>query len=36
MGSKPILEEKKIEETVKNIPGDSFTVLDFIELFKAE
>ena len=36
MGSKPILEERKIEETITNIPGDSFTVLDFIEALKAE
>ena len=36
MGSKPILEEKKIEETITNILGDSFTVLDFIEALKAE
>jgi len=36
MGSKPILEEKKIEKTITSIPGDSFTVLDFIEALKAE
>lgn len=34
MGSKTIVEEKKIEETLKNIPKDSFTVLDFTELFR--
>lgn len=32
---KPLLEEKRIEETVKRIPQGSFTVLDFIEVFKA-
>jgi len=34
MRSKTIVEEKKIEETVKNIPEDSFTVLDFTEVFR--
>lgn len=34
MGSKPIVEEEKIEETIRRIPKDSFTVLDFIEVFK--
>jgi len=34
MGSKTIIEEKKIEETIKNIPKDSFTVLDFTEVFR--
>jgi len=33
MGSRPIVEEEKIEETIKNIPKDSFTVLDFMEVF---
>jgi len=31
---KTLLEEEKIEETVKRIQRDSFTVLDFIEVFK--
>jgi len=35
MGSKPILEEEKIEETIRRISKDSFTVLDFIEVFKS-
>ncbi len=34
MGSKTIVEEEKIEETIKNISKDSFTVLDFIHVFK--
>ena len=34
MGSKTIIEEEKIEETVKNIPKNLFTVLDFIEVFR--
>lgn len=34
MGSKTIVEEKKIEETIKNIPEDWFTVLDFTEVFR--
>ncbi len=34
MGSKIIVEEEKIEETIKKIPKDSFTVLDFIGAFK--
>ena len=29
-----LLDEKKIEETIKRIPKNSFTVLDFIEVFK--
>lgn len=32
---KPLLEEGKIEETIKQIPRNSFTVLDFIEVFRA-
>jgi len=32
---KTLLEEQKIEETIKRVPGDSFTVLDFIDVFKA-
>jgi len=31
---KTLLEEEKIEETIKRIPQSSFTVLDFIEVFK--
>ncbi len=34
MGSKPIVEEKKIQETIKRIPTDTFTILDFIGVFK--
>ena len=34
MASKTIIEEKKIEETIKKIRKDSFTVLDFIEVFR--
>ena len=34
MGSKTIVDESQIEETIKNIPIDSFTVLDFIEAFR--
>ncbi len=35
-GWKPmtLLEEEKIEETIKGIPKSSFTVLDFIDVFK--
>jgi len=29
-----LIEEKKIEETIKRIPQSSFTVLDFIEVLK--
>jgi hypothetical protein len=32
---KPLLEEGKIEETIKQIRRNSFTVLDFIEVFRA-
>jgi hypothetical protein len=35
MRSKTVVEEKKIEETVKRISADPFTVLDFIEEFRA-
>jgi len=35
MESKTIVEEKNIEETTKNIPRDSFTVLDFMEVFRS-
>jgi hypothetical protein len=31
---KTLLEEKKIEETIKRISQSSFTVLDFIDVFK--
>ena len=34
MVSKSIVEEKKIEETIKHISKRSFTVLDFMETFK--
>jgi hypothetical protein len=34
MGSKTIVDVSQIEETIKNIPKDSFTVLDFIEAFR--
>jgi hypothetical protein len=31
---KTLLEEQKIEETIKRIPQESFTVLDFIQIFE--
>jgi len=31
---KILLEERKVEETIKRIPQSSFTVLDFIVVFK--
>jgi hypothetical protein len=31
---KPIVEEEKIEETIKHVLKQFFTVLDFIEVFK--
>ena len=34
MGSKTIVDVSQVEETIKNIPIDSFTVLDFIEAFR--
>jgi len=34
MTAKALLKEEKIEETIKRIPQSSFTVLDFIEVFK--
>jgi len=34
LGSKSIIEEEKIGETIKSILKDMFTVLDFIEVFK--
>ncbi len=34
MGSKTIVEEKKIQETIKAISKDSFTILDFVEVFR--
>jgi len=33
MGSKPIVEEEKIEETLRKIPDEVFTVLDFMKAF---
>jgi len=32
---KTLLEEQKIEETIKRMPRNSFTVLDFIHVFEA-
>lgn len=34
MGSKAIVEEEKIKESIKNISKDSFTVLDFMDVFR--
>ena len=34
MGSKTIVDVSQIEKTIKNIPKDSLTVLDFIEAFR--
>ena len=34
MGSKVMVEEEKIEETIRNISEDVFTVLDFIKVFE--
>ena len=34
MGRKTLLEEWKIEETIKRLQKESFTVLDFIEAFR--
>ncbi len=34
MGSRPLIEEKKIEDTIRNVPKSSFTVLEFIDVFK--
>ena len=34
MGKETIIDEKKIEETIKSLPKGEFTVLDFIETFK--
>jgi hypothetical protein len=34
MASKVVVEEEKIEETIRTINKDSFTVLDFTEVFK--
>jgi hypothetical protein len=31
---KPILEERKIMETIEKLPGSSFTILDFMKTFK--
>jgi hypothetical protein len=34
MAQKTLLEEGKIEETVRAVPDDSFTVLDFVAVFR--
>jgi hypothetical protein len=34
MERKPLVEEKKIEETIKRTPGNAFTVLDFMHVFR--
>jgi len=34
MVSKTVIKEKKIEETIRNILANSFTVLDFMQVFK--
>jgi hypothetical protein len=34
MRSRPLVEEMKIEEAIRKIPSDSFTVLDFMQVFK--
>lgn len=34
MSGKPLIEEEKIEETIRKISRGSFTVLDFVEIFK--
>jgi hypothetical protein len=34
MGSKPLVAEEKIEETIRKLPKDAFTVLEFIDIFK--
>ena len=31
---KTLLEEKKVEQTIGSVTKDSFTVLDFVEIFK--
>jgi hypothetical protein len=33
--SRPIIEEKKIEGTIRNIAGDSFTILDFMKAMQS-
>jgi hypothetical protein len=33
--SRPIIEEKKIEDIIRNIIGDSFTVLDFMKTMQS-
>jgi len=35
MITKILVEEKKVEQTIKNVPKDSFTVLDFMEIFRS-
>ena len=32
--SRPIIEERKIEKTIENIPKEAFTILDFIETLR--
>lgn len=34
MRSRLVVEEKQIEEAIRRIPSDSFTVLDFVQVFK--
>ena len=34
MRSRTVVEEKKIEEAIRRISSDSFTVLDFVQVFK--
>jgi len=34
MRSRSVVEEKKIEEAIRRISSDSFTVLDFVQVFK--
>jgi len=34
MKTKTVVEEEKIEETIRNVSKESFTVLDFIEVFR--
>lgn len=35
MRSRTLIDEKQSEETIRNIPNDAFTVLDFMETFKS-
>jgi len=34
MAAKTLLEEDKIADTIRKIPGYSFTILDFVQVFK--